>query len=391
MNFAVLGDAADVGPLLRAIGAASEHRLTAYAQADRLEGEIRAADPDATRCESVDALRRDDSFEALIVAGAAKPLLDAAREMAEAGKSLLLAPLSEQDLGVVYELSLVTADKPITLFPIFPLRTHPLVTQLREMLDEGELGAVQYLELERTLRPVGGAGPLTKRATDAAFLADVDLLRDLGGNYNQVTTLLTGTNEAVAAITTTLGSNQAPQATWRAKAGSEDSWQLTIAGMRSTALLTGEPAQSSLTLSAEGADFSFPSTSQRADWGPETLAAFQAAVAGDRAAPNWEDMQRGMELMSATDRSLKRKRTIELFFEAHSERSTFKTQMTAIGCSLIMLTLLGVIAALVGGQAGLPPTVMSILRILVFAPLGIFLLLQLLLVFTKPASPSPRK
>jgi hypothetical protein len=220
------------------------------------------------------------------------------------------------------------------------------------------------------------------------FLADVDLLRDLGGNYSQVTTLRTGTDAALSSITTTLGSDQAPQANWTAKVGTENSWRLTISGMRSTAVLTGDPAAAALTLEVEGPDLSLPTQSAQEDWGPAVLRSFEVAADNNPAQPNWEDLQRGMELMYATDRSLRRKRTIELFFEAHTERSNFKTQMTAIGCGVILFTLFGMIMVLVGGEAGLPVGVMKILRIAVFAPLGIFLLLQILLVLTKPARSS---
>jgi len=60
--------------------------------------------------------------------------------------------------------------------------------------------------------------------------------------------------------------------------------------------------------------------------------------------------------------------------------------VTAIGCGLILFTLLAVILSLVAGQAGFPEGVMQIVRIAIFAPLAIFLLLQLLLVVAKPAA-----
>ncbi len=390
MNFALLGDAPEVLPLICAIGATTQHQVTACFDADDLADRC----PPAMQSVSIEAIRSDPGIEAVIVASDRTETLADALMLAEAGKSLLVLPLYGQDLGVIYEMSLVKADAPITLFPIWPLREHPLVVQLRQMLDEGELGAVQYLELNRVLVPDGDAAQpqlLTKRQIDGAFLVDVDLLRDLGGDYSNVTTLQTGREEGLSSLTTTLACDQAPQATWTVKAGSQGSWQLTVAGMRSTAVLSGDPSVSSLTLEAEGPDFEFPRQTVAEDWGPAVLASFLAAhERSDDSQPQWDDIQRGMELLQATDRSLRRKRTIELYFEAHSERSNFKTQMTAIGCCLIMFTLLGVVLVLVGGQAGLAPRIMAVLRIAVFAPLGIFLLLQFLLVLTKPAAKQRR-
>ncbi len=388
MNFAVLGDAPEILPLLRAICQSRDHAINAFWRAEGLRDWMQQHGGGVTEAASIKELKHDSSIAAVIVSGSDAELMDAARELAEAGKSVLVLPQQRQDLGVIYELSLVTADKPITLFPIFPLRVHPLVAKLRQLLDEGQLGVVQYLELNRSLAPdsqLDQAPLLTKDKADAAFLADVDLLRDLGGNYSQVTTLRTGKDEALSAITTTLGSEQAPQANWTAKAGGENSWRLTIAGMRSTAVLTGEPANGALTLEVDGPDLSLPTESVTEDWGQAMLEAYLGAADHGPGQPTWEDLQRGMELMHATARSLRRKRTIELFFEAHSERSNFKTQMTAIGCGLILFTLFAMILVLVGGQAGLPAGLMKILRIAIFAPLGIFLLLQVLLVLTKPA------
>ncbi|HVW00314.1 MAG TPA: hypothetical protein VHB77_08240, partial [Planctomycetaceae bacterium] len=106
------------------------------------------------------------------------------------------------------------------------------------------------------------------------------------------------------------------------------------------------------------------------------------------------DGLRAFELLASAHHSLERRRAIDLHFDPPSERSSFKTQMTALGCSLLMLTLLGMIAMLLIGAAarelGLPPLVMKIGVFLVFAPLGVFLLLQLLLVLAKPSSSSGR-
>lgn len=388
MNFALLGDAPEIIPLVRAISAASDHALTAICCTAGLQDALGEVGSELKHYASIETLVRDASFDALIVAGENSEAMDAAKQVAEAGQSVLVLPSPGQDLGVIYELSLMQADAPIALFPIWPLRVHPLVVKLRKMLDEGELGPVQYLELEREITPTATAAPLrwlTSEDIDRAFLADVDLLRDLGGDYNHVTSLRTGDEEQIASATTTLSSPQSPQATWTVKAGAEAKWKLTVAGMRATAVLTGDPAASVLTLEIDGPELSLPEETAGNDWGSPMLEAFLTSTAGESGQAVWDDLQRGFEIMHATHRSLRRKRTVELFFEAHSERSNFKTQMTAAGCCLIMLTLFGMILVLVGGQMGLSPMLMKIARFILFAPLGVFLLLQFLLLLAKPA------
>jgi hypothetical protein len=99
---------------------------------------------------------------------------------------------------------------------------------------------------------------------------------------------------------------------------------------------------------------------------------------------------RAFELVEAAHRSRVRRRTIDLYFDTPSERSNFKTQMTAIGCGVLMFTLLGMLLTLALGAAanefGLPAGVMKIARLAVFAPLLVFLAMQLLLLVAKPSA-----
>jgi hypothetical protein len=67
--------------------------------------------------------------------------------------------------------------------------------------------------------------------------------------------------------------------------------------------------------------------------------------------PSWNDLIRAYEMLDAARRSVRRGRTIELHFEETSERSQFKTQMTALGCGVLLLTMLAVIALLIIGAA----------------------------------------
>ena len=55
--------------------------------------------------------------------------------------------------------------------------------------------------------------------------------------------------------------------------------------------------------------------------------------------PNWADLTFAHELLTGSHRSVQKKRTIEVHHDTTSERSQFKTQMTAAGCMLLMVTL----------------------------------------------------
>ncbi|RMG38641.1 MAG: hypothetical protein D6725_06800 [Planctomycetota bacterium] len=60
----------------------------------------------------------------------------------------------------------------------------------------------------------------------------------------------------------------------------------------------------------------------------------------------WQHAVRAFEVAWAAERSLRRGRAVELHFDTASERSQFKSQMTAVGCSLLFLTLVLLVGAL---------------------------------------------
>jgi ABC-type spermidine/putrescine transport system permease subunit I len=88
---------------------------------------------------------------------------------------------------------------------------------------------------------------------------------------------------------------------------------------------------------------------------------------------------------------VRRRRTIDVYYETPSERGIFKTQMTAVGCCLLMLTLAAVIGYLLAAATiEMPPLMKRILVVLIFLPLGAFLALQLLVFVARPATRDAR-
>jgi len=83
-----------------------------------------------------------------------------------------------------------------------------------------------------------------------------------------------------------------------------------------------------------------PHVSLLSDFVAATLSDPPGAHRPQPALPTWSDAVRVFDVLDAAKRSLRRRRTIDLHFEALSERSQFKTQMTAIGCGLLVLTMI---------------------------------------------------
>ena len=89
---------------------------------------------------------------------------------------------------------------------------------------------------------------------------------------------------------------------------------------------------------------------------------------------------RTLQVVGAVERSVRRRRTIDVYMDELTERSVFKTQMTAIGCGVLGWLVTGMVGYLMIGQLLKPPTaVLRILRALWCAPLAIFLVAQFLM------------
>jgi hypothetical protein len=87
-----------------------------------------------------------------------------------------------------------------------------------------------------------------------------------------------------------------------------------------------------------------------------------------------------LEMTAGLEKSLRRRRTIDVYFDGISERSAFKTQMTAIGCGVLTYVILGMVAFLIMAQlTSLPPMFLQIARIVWIAPVVLFLFAQFLL------------
>ena len=93
-----------------------------------------------------------------------------------------------------------------------------------------------------------------------------------------------------------------------------------------------------------------------------------------------EQFSRTLQVLAAVDRSIRRRRTIDVYADELTERSVFKTQMTAIGCGVLTWLMIGMIGYLLLGQLLKPPSaVMKLIRALWIAPVVIFLVAQFLL------------
>lgn len=317
MNFALLGDDAAAVPLIQA-ALAGGHRFVRSALAERVlsaSSELAAI----SKCSWEDLLI-DNTIEAVLVAGDSDDVQAAAKQLASAGKPLLIVPRVSFGAACAYELSLIRDDSHVKLMPTFEHRFDPELVALSQRLASRELGAIRRLQVDRVL----ASSPkvlLTEPEIDATSLDDIDLLQWLGGRYDQVTAMRSGqTEQGCSQATLTLAGAGLPDATWTARRGATDVWRLIV-----------ETEREAITV-------------ERAIRPQASAAMIAAFVSAD--SPDWSDAVRVFDVLDAARRSLRRRRTIDLHFETLSERQQFKTQMTAMGCGMLMLTLVLMLALL---------------------------------------------
>jgi predicted dehydrogenase len=368
-------------------------------------------------------LLTDADVDAVVVTGTGEERQQAVRQLVQAGKAVLVSPELLLPAAFYYEMALVEAEVPGSLFPLLGLRGIPLIVKLRAFLSQDALGRLLHVQLIRKMAAANAADPLLSDAElSLALVCDADLLRCLCGNYDQVTASRSGDDAYGCSLATvTFAGSAAPQAVWSASAGGEESeWRMTLVGEAGTAVLEGDPdrADFRLTLSLRGQNVT---TEQCTDHpGPWLLKTFAESIApsvepvgsnrekSDAPASThrfdaraesgqtmqmrgmnslWGELAQAVELVDAVNRSVRRRRTIDVYFDTPSERGIFKTQMTAVGCSLLVLTLVAVVVYLgLAAAVVLPNLLKNILVALIFTPLGVFLILQLLVFVARPAA-----
>ena len=388
MNFALLGGSRALLPVLHAIASDGDHRLSSAALVpDDFTAELLAAAP-GTRIESDwEGLLHAEDIDA-VIAVASSEVEAPIRQLAAAGKPVLFRPNGDPTSALVYELALVHDDTNVALVPMFVSRHGRDWQALCEAIRGGDLGQIRDIHWTRTI----AKDVIPLEQLHAALVHDADTLRQLVGEFDQVTALYVGDRETgLSRGTVTLAGRNLPTATWTIQPGPADAFSLTVLTERGRVTFEAPraggtiPSQNDAIQQSGDADLLAMPTEHR-DCARAILSHFAGTVSGETAAPTWTDLTRSTEIVEAAERSIRRRRTIDLHFETTSERNQFKSQMTAIGCGLILATLVAVVLLLIVGRLMKPHAiVMQILRIGVFLPLGIFLLLQLLLFLSRPS------
>jgi hypothetical protein len=271
------------------------------------------------------------------------------------------------------------------LIPSLPHRLHPFIARLKTAIESGlggtePLGEIESVKFERLMPD------RTKPRVLAALARDTDLIRALTGDPARLGTL--GAADPDSAWSTLAvgfsGPTHAP-VRWQVAPGSPAGLTITLQYARGAMRLTapddetpwtwfGPPAVTAAsTRSATVLDELLRSLRRQP---PSEMSSIPPAT--------WPDAARAIELADTVPRSLAKGRAVDLHQEEFSELGTFRGTMASLGCGLVLLALLVLLAAtLVAGIAAefdweLGKSITGAWPVVVLAVLSAFLALQLL-------------
>lgn len=321
-----------------------------------------------TRRNQWEELLTDPHLDAVFVGGTHPEVLQAARKFAQAGKPLWVLPHPGQGLLFAYELNLAAEETQAPLKAVFPHRNAAVWQQYRSETTTAAQSP-DYVEFTRRLPvPSANSPALSVNEVDAQLLMDLDLLAWQLGRRSRVTVMRTGAEGThIRRQTVTLAGEGVPEILWSIEPMHADRTTAECCFHCGDQQQRFQEANGVWTRTNNGTAIT------------ELTDPFVAVVA-------WSAVVTAFELFDAVEHSLERHRTVELHREPVSERAIFKTRMAAWGCGVLIGTLfLMLLFLMVASVVPLNGTLLNLGRALVFAPLFLFLLAQVLLPLTRPA------
>jgi hypothetical protein len=413
MKLALLGMDDDALELLRWALADGGHELVAAYDVGAREPDVRSLAPRAKIGESWEALVLGSAADAVIVGRGGAGLAgetgiadserrdEQLRKLAQAAVPMLVVcPACEAIVG--FEIEMIRRDTKAVIVPYVPEAEHPAIRSLAEIVSWGEtspLGRVEQIAFEREQADRSRPEVLTQLARDVA------LLRQIVGTIRSVIASGPATNlgrdplgpkpkelPSLANLSVNLVGSEGLSARWSiGPALARPSGRLTVIGQRGKAVLH-MPAGQDWKLEIGGDNLATESFAARPDLANVFWKLSQAMTEeGPRAGDAWLDSSRDQEAAEAVDRSLARGRTIELFGEEHTEEDSFKGVMAMGGCLLLVMAAGAVLVATIVEGLRLPIRNWPAWRlwpVYLLAPIGVFLLLQLLQLAIKREPPN---
>jgi predicted dehydrogenase len=393
MRFSLIGCNAESLQIVEAIARWGNHSVTSIYNADDQRRKLFELVPDA---------RWEDHWESLLVAGESDAVIvafhgdeltleDQLRKLAQAAVPMIVAHPIHDSL-FAYELEMMREEAGGVIVPFCAGIQHPALTKLSDLIRDpssSAIGQPEQIVFERCL------AERDRRSVLDAFAQDVTLIRSLIGDITSVNAVGGLSPDApLANLSVNLTGHEELPARWSVGPAIDNrDATITLAGGLGRSVLTIRDSRRNWTLDSEGTTPESESFETYED-GAAVIETLERAIA-NQSPPAWEQICHDLEVAEQADRSLRRKRTIELRRESQNEEGNFKGLMSAGGCLILMLAFLlllvfavvdGFRTPLVDPDQPAPERAHLLLRMWPVYPLAAFLLLQLLLLVAKRPS-----
>ena len=370
MRFALIGSSVSVWPLLEELQGSGEAALVGSAISGPLL-QVAAGRISLRQTDSVeDALLLPNIDTVILSVDDPEEILRLTRAAVQAERHVVvMLPLQTASPALVFELQLI-ADE--CRAAVVPVAGRWLISDLSASALDLGLSRTDVRQLLLELNFVGDSAESLANATRTGL----DVLSASGFRYSQVTCLDSAAPGGILlSRLITLGTQPEaefplPPATLTLRPGDPSG------GTLRAVLSTGETRDFSL-----GVAGSVPLL-PRIRWFCEDRS---------RCQPWLDACSMTLELAEAAGKSLRRRRTVDVHFDAGTERSVFKSQMTAMGCGVLTWLMFSAVALLIAGQLlDLPDWFWQVARILWLAPVVLYLAAQALLPLARDRSGPPR-
>ncbi len=375
MNFTIIGSSTAAFGLFRELSESREHSLTACAVSGSLGEAISNAQiPLRLEASAEDALLAAGVDVAVLAVSDPDETLKLARAAAQADRHVVVIPPSQSSPAFSFELHLILDESRCSVIPLTGRTALADLPRDRHELSVDASRASQ-LSMDIPLPERAGQGTDQRLAGSAAQVAQhlratveqgLDVLGAIGLRYSQVTAL-----DSLAPD----GSLLVRLITLNSQPASERPLPPATLTIRPSSVASAADVTMRMT-AIDGSIQEF-----RLERHPGFLPRIAVLCSSRELCTRWmESYSTTLELAAAVDKSLRRRRTVDVHFDTGSERGLFKSQMTAIGCGVLTFMMLGMVAYLIAAQlTDLPDWMLHLGRALWITPLVIFLLAQALL------------
>jgi len=301
-----------------------------------------------------------DQLDAVIVNGVSDRLLTAVRELARQGVRIFVVTLIDSGPAALFRFTSLWQEFPGQVMPLFCSGVRTAGTMALQRFHQLQIGQLWKVEFTRILsvRPPHSLA-LTPGLIDQFLLEDLQWLGELAGAPQHVTMQMSGPPEHPVEATVFLGGEGIPEVKWALQTHLDpECWNIRLIGVQNEIQVRCRAghaprffennSESPLTGEFPPVCLSASKLYAQSPMAADMVQQLKPQASGTETAPQpgWAQLIQLAEIGAAARRSFLRRRTVDVHFAEGSERSHFKSQMTAIGCGALLWTMFSMIAML---------------------------------------------